>query len=224
MKYESYSTPNLDLVFDKCKPYIDMLKSCDDQRLLYRGVFEEDISIKEINHKWNRDPVDTPSHIHEVLNKEFKISFGWNARNGVFCYFKTARKHQLSGYGAETYMLFPIGEFEYLWSPKIYDLFGDYEMEMTGYYVPEDVIEDDWLEHLDGKKGTEEEYETFFNMRQEIYEEDFFEELKRIVKTYLSHGLCNCDQTREISIKCDKYFLISDEYFEQIQKRIWGIS
>lgn len=211
----------LDEVFDKCKPYIDLIKSCKKENLLYRGVNYYDIQVKKIDHNWNREPLDTPMEIHEFLNNEFKNKFDWNARNGVFSFFKIAKKNQISGYEGETYMLFPIGDFNYLWNPKIYDLYGDYEMEMEGFYVPEDVIIDEWDEYKT-KDSTEKDYNDFYNMRMESYKEDFYLKLENIVNSYINHGLCHARQTNEIIVNCDSYYLINMNYTDQIRKRIWG--
>ena len=57
---------------------------------------------------------------HDILDELFEKKFGWKPRSGgVFC---TGSEATASGYG-DAYIFFPIGDFEFLWSPKIHDLY-----------------------------------------------------------------------------------------------------
>jgi hypothetical protein len=234
----------LDDVFDRCKPYIDIIKSCDGQRLLFRGFnfkgedikddvllsiyAEKHITIKEIKHRWNRIPLDTPEEIHDLLNTKFVEKFGWEARNGVFCYLKDATHNTSTGYGVP-YMIFPIGDFEYLWSPNVFDLYGDNQAEIEMYMNQDEyfdeLIEEDWESHCDGDNelyNNQEELQKFIDMRMETFNTDFIEHLDSLVNTYKDTDICKTTQVREITLNCDSYYLIDKLYLDNIKKRIWG--
>lgn len=209
----------LDKVFDECKPYIDMVKSCKFNRLLYRGFSETDIKIEKINHNWYRTPKDTPQEFHDFINEILYDKFGWLGRNGVFSFFMNISKTQNSYFNKETYILFPIGNFDYLWNPKIHDLYSDYELEFEGFYVPINVIENEW----DNNKYGADKYsvfEDFYNMRMVYYKELFYEKLENFSNEYIDYDICKSKKTNEIIINCDSYYLVNMKYTDKILKRI----
>jgi hypothetical protein len=108
-----------------CKPYINAIKSC--RGFLYRGYSsttslsnwgEGPIYFRKTT-RMDRKPKDMYPGTHDKLNKLFYKKFGWKPRSeGVFC---TSDRGTTSGYG-DTFFLFPIGTFKYVWSPEIEDL------------------------------------------------------------------------------------------------------
>jgi hypothetical protein len=86
-----------------------------------------------IQHTKHRKPKDTPLLVHNAMNEVFKKKFGWNARNGVF----VTGSDMFAGTFSTVHAVFPIGEFKFLWSPQIEDVYGD---------VVEPVLGDDWEE------------------------------------------------------------------------------
>lgn len=216
----------LDKIFEECKPYIDLMKSCDGQRLLFRG-FRDEITIKEIKHRWNRTPIDTPQEIHDFLNDKFNKKFGWNARSGVFCYLKEI-KNVTTGYG-NPYILFPIGDFKYLWSNKVHDLYSDHEIEMNDYLeytkYTDEKIDNDWKNFCHTHNcdiNNKEKFNKFINKLDKKYITDFLNYLEVLVDTYKNTDICNANETKEILINCDSYYLIDIFYIDLIKKMIWG--
>jgi len=68
----------------------------------------------------DREPRDTPLHVHEWLNSEFEDRFGWKVRNGIST---TSSWSTASGYGGgNVYVFFPTDRYKYCWSPAIQDL------------------------------------------------------------------------------------------------------
>lgn len=65
-----------------------------------------------------------PIEMHNNLNIYFNEIFGWNVRNGLFCFGVTENYGDLTdlGYGT-TYFFFPIGKFRYVYDSKIFDLY-----------------------------------------------------------------------------------------------------
>lgn len=114
----------LDLIRKNCNPYLETLR-ITDQKILVRGSHSNIETYKEYNHNLNeRRPLNMPIDIHDKLNHHFEPEFGWKIRNGVFCFGIDINKnisHNL-GYG-NNYYFFPKGEFEFVYAPKIFDLF-----------------------------------------------------------------------------------------------------
>jgi len=220
-KYITYINESIDTelteVFKNCAPYIKLLKECDGKMLYREGQYLVD-DITEFEHNWYRRPKDTPLEVHEIMNDVFMKEFGWTARSGVFCYINT--KYRESGYG-KGYLLFPIGDFEYLWSDEIKDMFVDFEMEMMG--IPEDMIEDEWnLKCGDDKKCMDDtkKYEEYFNMRMDEYKNDFYLKLEEKIKDFQDSNICKAYYINEIMIKCDSYYMIDLELENKIRIKI----
>ena len=61
-----------------------------------------------------RKPVSTPIEVHNFANAYFEDEFGVPFRNGMFC---TGDSTFARDYG-NLYLVFPVGNFKYCWSPK----------------------------------------------------------------------------------------------------------
>lgn len=104
----------------ECKPFLRDIKNAAgtlfriDKKNKYKPVW------KKITRK-NRKPLDTPKKYHKVVDKLFLEEFGWKARSeALFCWSKffsddTAQK---------MWMVFPAGDYKYLWSEKVFDLWN----------------------------------------------------------------------------------------------------
>ena len=107
----------LAILYEDCFPFLKEIKGTDE--FLYRGV---SLSVSDILKRTtrleDRRPKDTPEWMHEVLNNAFESKFGWPARNGVFA---TSDIDDAEKYGT-AYLFFPIGKYEYVWSPTVEDL------------------------------------------------------------------------------------------------------
>jgi len=88
-----------------------------------------------------RQPLDSSHTLHAELNQAFQHQFGEPFRNALFV---TNDKNQAINYG-EIYIIFPIGEYTYLWSPDIEDIFNKYEEKLK------DISDEDFVYDLLGK-------------------------------------------------------------------------
>jgi len=92
--------------------------------LLYRGVQKGlGKNIKTFSKKvprTDRKPKNTLRSTHQELDDWFNDNFGFRARSAAV--FVTGDLRDARSYGA-AYAIFPIGDFEFLWSPNIGDLF-----------------------------------------------------------------------------------------------------
>ena len=84
------------------------------QRYTKDVYVEQNKFIKLRSHILDRKPRDIKIEIHNKLNNEFIKKFDWPVRNGVFA----QRDIDIRGC-----VFLPIGKFNYVWSPKIYDLY-----------------------------------------------------------------------------------------------------
>lgn len=74
-----------------------------------------------MNRVVDRQPKDMNIETHHLANEYFKKKFGWNVRkDGVFA---TGDIFAASEYGAPFFIL-PIGEFRFIWSENVHDLFS----------------------------------------------------------------------------------------------------
>lgn len=111
-----------------CKPFIREIKPIG--RFLYRGwmpkrmsdldSYGDNILYYRRKTRTDRKPLDNYRSMHDKFDVAFQERFGWKARSeGIFA---TGNMDDAHNYG-ELFLLFPIGEFKFIWSPKILDLY-----------------------------------------------------------------------------------------------------
>ena len=165
---------------ENCQPYF---RQWAPHHYLYRGI-EGEFTSGIFTTRKQREPSDTPLWLHNALNELFEKKFGWKVRDGVFATHDTEVAQH---YGDAVYCIFPVGEFEYVWSPHVADFYTAMEENLKEWqaavaakdYTP--IAE--WIEKAEyTNKGlrklataNESRYGTFIN---------------------------------EISIKCEKYYAI----------------
>jgi hypothetical protein len=118
-----------------CMPFLKELKKSNSPRdkFFYRGFHGGNL-YSEIDKKkvrTNRNPMDTPQAIHDILNKSFKKKFGWNVRGEGS--FATSDKERAGGYGTP-FLFFPVGKYKYVWSEEVSDLYqylGGHHLKYT---------------------------------------------------------------------------------------------
>ena len=114
-----------------CQPYLkemgqkDMFSAYDRGRALYRGLDSYKGFLKKRVRLGSRRPTDMNIDDHNMINKYFKKKYGAPFRNALFL---TGNRRNAAGYntgsGAAYYLIFPIGEFKFIWSSRITDLFS----------------------------------------------------------------------------------------------------
>jgi hypothetical protein len=108
-----------DKVFQDCHQILNVYQKCG--HVLYRGMhkYNGNTVIKKVPRK-NRKTLDMDPRIQKQLNNAFEKKFGWKPRSqGVFAIGSIAIAENYGG----IFMFFPFDNFEFLWSPKIVDLF-----------------------------------------------------------------------------------------------------
>jgi hypothetical protein len=117
-------------IYKECSPYFEEVGFDFN---LYRGI-KQDVftsnarpnqiadSVYVMTVRKNRIPVDTPQPIHELVDNWMNKRFGEKFRSqSIFC---TPYSIAARSYG-DAYVILPIGNFSYLWSRKIADLFRE---------------------------------------------------------------------------------------------------
>ena len=109
-----------------CKFYLSQIDPGKD--ILYRGIRDKELAgtgrgmtdtfIKKDVRLDDRNPKDTDAKAHEYINNYFVEHYGAPFRNGLFA---TGRESESFKYGT-SFQIFPIGNFEFLWSASVKDL------------------------------------------------------------------------------------------------------
>jgi hypothetical protein len=107
------------LVARDCKPFLSEIDNEPGAFPLFRGM-EPDNKLK-INVRKNRLPRNTPLGLHTVIDEWFIDNFDYPYRsNAVFC---SGELSQADVYG-DPHMIFPIGNFSFVWSSRYQDLYS----------------------------------------------------------------------------------------------------
>lgn len=120
-------------IFRDCAPYlkqVQMQVNLSDIRrstgILWRGMKGMPDSdpanpCTKLAGNRERKPSDTNLALHTILDAHLFKHFGFHYRSkGVFC---SNSPVQARGYGSDLYLIFPIGEFKYVWSDTLYDAY-----------------------------------------------------------------------------------------------------
>ena len=181
-EFDEKRTPQ-EAIKQDCQPY---LQSVTDPLRLFRGMaYEGKMSLLRKQIRLNdRKPKAMNDEIHNVINDYFTREFGEPFRNALFV---ISNSNLASSFGI-VYNIFPIGEFTYLWSPKVEDL--NYNilngaLETSPGKSKEDLIDE--LHHQLSKYH------------------------------YRTHGLNDAlDFKHEIMIRCKEYYALPKQYIDHV--------
>ena len=96
------------------------------RQFLWRGVSQRNAILKKKSHLTDRSPMSTGKRMHDWMNDYFTDAFGWPVRNGVAT---SSSKSQAGTYGYP-YVFFPPNNFEFVYSPDVWDLWSAVEKAM----------------------------------------------------------------------------------------------
>ena len=169
MRLRKHLTESTDMValFNKyedeidknCQPYIRMIKHSPN--ILVRS--DPKLGLYDVHRKFvrtNRRPMDMSDDMHNKIDEFFLKKFGWRARsNVVFCKGNKRKK-------IFSFLLFPIGKFKFLWSPKVNDLYNSDLKNMYSHYYKEwNDIKDTYIDN-DFRKALSSEHEIMINCKE----------------------------------------------------------
>lgn len=186
------------LIKKDCKPFLEKVDPINLDKLIYRGMDENKFFIHKDVRK-NRKPFTTPSVIQEFVDNYLKEKYGKQFRSNSI--FVSGSPYVATTYGT-SYIIFPIGNFEFLWSPHVSDLTPNLALAIRKGY-----------------DKAEQQYDVF----QEISKFKSPEQLPDNVKEQLTKTLQKVDyklndnlekaieSDKEIMIKCDSYYAIKKD-------------
>jgi hypothetical protein len=195
MKFQNYlieEQKGLDYYIPKiqkeCKPFLKEIKGA--RGTLTRRQLAPGPIFKKVTRK-DRKPLDSPLEFHNLVDDWFNKKFGWKARSsGVFCW-GTPFPLLL-----ENWMVFPAGNFRYIWSPKIHDLYGHVESDFNMVNIGT----------LDTGEGSEQAYNIFFDNMSKTYTD------KNLKKSVVS--------SNEVMVDCKYSYLVRPELIEPINEHL----
>ena len=171
-----------------CKKYIKEIRGAEGALFRFGVFFNRQSIIKKKTHS-NRMPFTTPIEIHSGIDEMFLKKFKWKARseNVSFCWgMPFTNTIKTKNYP----ILFPIGKYRYLWSPKVEDLY-----DTLGKPKQMDVISDDDLKYY-----------------LDIFRNNF-------LNTYTNKNLKQAVKSlKEIMVGCKEYYLIKSELIEEVNE------
>jgi len=103
-----------------CKPYLSQFNSVEEAFIngLYRGIRNEDnFAVKNVRLN-DRKPLGMNPGTMKDVNNYFKKEFGAPFRFSALC---TGEKMLAQAFG-DPYVIFPAGDYRFLWSPQVEDL------------------------------------------------------------------------------------------------------
>lgn len=182
-------------VLEESQYFIKHLQNLEKGSFLIRGVTDQNVDIKKksLSIK-NRVPKNVSQKIHDRLNEKYTKIYGWPVRNGLFTYGVKSDYDNIRdlGYG-KTHLLFPCGQFQYVYDLNIFDLAAEH------------------YKYCKQKGG---EYINEFLKTVEYVNKDLIAAMSKIV--------FENQRSVEIIINCDEYYLINTKYAPELIKQIWG--
>jgi len=118
-------------VGNECRRFIDQTRP---GQVIYRGmhVDGDDAILKKNVRLDARMPADSTDDAHEFVNDYFREHYGAPFRNAMFA---TGKAYWAASYG-QPYIVYPVGEFDFIWSKTIKDLWvvsGSFRKQRMDY-------------------------------------------------------------------------------------------
>jgi hypothetical protein len=116
----------------ECQPF---LKAVDYQPFnkyaILRGLKNTngELHVKKQVRLGDRKPKDTPHDLHEIINDYFTDKFGEPFRNAMF----VVGSDRIAGEYGQQYSIFPAGNFTFLWSDQITDLYEELAIDEMSF-------------------------------------------------------------------------------------------
>lgn len=120
---------DLDAILRDCQPFLSQVSNIYKSGFyLYRGM-QKNVSFIRLPVKQNRPPFGSSFDLQNCMVNSFKqLGFTANRNNSIFC---TGSQQFASDYGL-TYFIYPIGDFQFTWTPHIKDLFWNFNIWEDG--------------------------------------------------------------------------------------------
>jgi hypothetical protein len=106
----------IEMINEECAPFLRAAQG----GLIYRGLKNPQSEFLRKEVRIDRRPKSSSQKVHELVDAWFQQQFGINGRSAAL--FATGELVDAQTYG-RVHAIFPIGSFEFLWSPDVSDLF-----------------------------------------------------------------------------------------------------
>jgi hypothetical protein len=135
------------LVDSNCVP---VYRGMHADAIAAQGVEGEGVDVSENLFKQrvkkDREPLDSPKWLHDLMNKKMVADFGIPFRSQSL--FAMRNEDTASNYG-KVYMVYPMGRYDYAWSPIVSDATSNL-YEWTDYaFVDKDATWDDLQDYAE---------------------------------------------------------------------------
>lgn len=110
------------LIAQRCKPFLQELENYDHLLLCVLPILDVDSNNIAIIKGYEYDNSRIPSYLKDAFNDIFEKYYGYPYCKGIHCYFVDQPIPQ----NHKQYIVFPVGDFNYCWSPDITSIFDYY--------------------------------------------------------------------------------------------------
>ena len=139
-RWQESMKPAVEKIKRDCKPFLNEIGN-DLSYAIYRGIKGSNAHAMTGRVRLqDRKPMGTGHEIHDYLNDYFTQAFGAPFRSAMFV---SGSANFAKDYG-NLFLVFPVGEFEYIWSPHVTDL----------YYLEDDMDEALYGDQHEPEAGT----------------------------------------------------------------------
>lgn len=131
-----------ELIKRDCQPFLSRANG----ETAWRGIitYNSKALVQQKSIRIDRAPMSSDRRYHEFYNGVFaKMGFRTNRSNGMFC---TGAYKVAFQYGV-VHAVFPIGDFDFLWSPEVRDMFNTFQDSWPNFWKnpdDEDSMEPDF--------------------------------------------------------------------------------
>jgi hypothetical protein len=187
-----------------CMPYINFLKGCDS--LLLRGSKKSIKMFDKVDQRQDRKPALIGKELSVIMDDWTKDNWGFRARSQSA--FATNRIKASRSYG-HTYLMFPIGKFDYAWNDDVGFLYGHYDS--FDYLTSEKYLD---INKNSASKADEISHEEADKL---VFDEYIVPQLNAYtvnkgLNTYLKGDNWNKTGFSECIVHCKSYYLINMEW------------
>lgn len=238
-KFEELNIDNdIEIILNDCKPFISDLRKCNADSLLYHSTKSPETlsivnytGIVKFNHRVREKPRDMPIVLHNYLSLELKEKFGWNPRSEAI--FAHTSDFINSHFFGRKYIMFPIGEYKYVWNPNFSDI---YLSLWSKYVIMKSGIENIYdTKEIPDKKDLQQKLDDIENSYYNINDTDskqhfkdeligIYDDLDKYISTCIDDNICDLLISKnEIMIKADSYYITSLDMEQELKNKIYNV-
>jgi len=136
----------LNLIKKDSKPFLNRIGGDFSYYAMYRGMENETQPFIRKQVRLNdRKPMSSAQIKHARYNQYFEETFGQPFRNSLH----VSGEREMAEYYGNVYVIFPIGNFDWLWSPEVKDMALDIRWPMVGGQINVPPSQDAVTDKLD---------------------------------------------------------------------------